>query len=77
MMKTYLERRWGGGGEDPGRDDLVEALSKLDKDRSISEVNRLVSAGVDPFSIIEKGLMRGMEIVGENFEAGNYFNLKI
>ena len=28
-MKTYLERRWGGGGEDPSRAELVEALSEL------------------------------------------------
>jgi hypothetical protein len=29
IIKTYLERRWGGGGEDPSKAELVEALSEL------------------------------------------------
>jgi hypothetical protein len=28
-MKTYLERRWGGGGEDPSDEELSEALFEL------------------------------------------------
>jgi 5-methyltetrahydrofolate--homocysteine methyltransferase len=52
---------------------LVEALSTVDREKSVAEVKRLIAAGVDPFAIVEEGLMQGMEIVGENFEAGKYF----
>ena len=30
-MTTYLERRWGGGGENPSESDLLEALSELSR----------------------------------------------
>jgi hypothetical protein len=30
-MPTYLERRWGGGGENPSERELREALAELEK----------------------------------------------
>jgi 5-methyltetrahydrofolate--homocysteine methyltransferase len=52
---------------------LVKALSKLAHEESINEVQKLVSAGEEPFEIIEKGIMQGMDIVGEKFQSGEYF----
>ena len=52
---------------------LVKALSNLDHQESLNEVQKLVSAGGDPFEIIEKGIMAGMDIVGEKFQSGEYF----
>ncbi len=52
---------------------LVKALSNLDHEESLNEVQRLVSAGEKPFEIIEKGIMQGMDIVGEKFQSGEYF----
>lgn len=31
MPRTFLERRWGGGGPDPTEDDLRSALAELAK----------------------------------------------
>lgn len=52
---------------------LVKALSNLDHEESLNEVQKLVSAGEKPFEIIEKGIMQGMDIVGEKFQSGEYF----
>ncbi len=53
--------------------DLISALSEFDADKSAAEVKRLLDEGVDPFEIIENGLMQAMDIVGTRFEAGTYF----
>jgi 5-methyltetrahydrofolate--homocysteine methyltransferase len=53
--------------------DLITALTRLDADKSTAEVLKLLDAGVDPFEIIENGLMQAMNIVGNRFEAGSFF----
>jgi len=52
---------------------IVDALSQLDRERAIQETEKLIKEGVDPFEIIQKGIMPGMDIVGERFETGHYF----
>ena len=52
---------------------LVKTLSDLDREESVQEVKKLVKQGVDPFNIIQSGIMQGMDIVGERFESGEYF----
>ncbi|MBW1705274.1 MAG: corrinoid protein [Deltaproteobacteria bacterium] len=52
---------------------LIKTLSELDREESAREVENLLEQGVDPFKIIEKGVMQGMDIVGERFESGEYF----
>lgn len=52
---------------------LVNNLSDLDREESAREVENLLKQGVNPFEIIKKGLMRGMDLVGERFERGEYF----
>lgn len=52
---------------------LIKALSNLNHEESLKEVQKLVSEGVEPFEIIEKGIMQGMDIVGEKFQSGEYF----
>jgi 5-methyltetrahydrofolate--homocysteine methyltransferase len=53
--------------------DLINALTKLDADKSAEEVSRLLDAGVDPFEIIENGLMQAMDTVGNRFDEGTFF----
>jgi 5-methyltetrahydrofolate--homocysteine methyltransferase len=53
--------------------DLITTLTRLDADKSTAEVLKLLDAGVDPFEIIENGLMQAMNIVGNRFEAGSFF----
>ena len=52
---------------------LVRALSTVDQEGSLNEVQKLLKAGVEPFEIIERGIMQGMDIVGEKFQSGEYF----
>ncbi len=53
--------------------DLISALTEFNADKSAAEVGRLLDSGVDPFEIIENGLMRAMDIVGTKFQEGTYF----
>jgi 5-methyltetrahydrofolate--homocysteine methyltransferase len=53
--------------------DLITALTEFNADKSTEEVVRLLDAGVDPFEIIENGLMQAMDIVGNRFEEGSFF----
>jgi len=48
-------------------------LIDVDAARAGAEVRKLLDDGVDPFAIIENGIMQGMEAVGQRFEAGSYF----
>ncbi len=53
--------------------ELISALSTIEKEKAIDEVERLLKEDVDSFQIIEKGIMIGMNIVGQKFEEGDYF----
>jgi 5-methyltetrahydrofolate--homocysteine methyltransferase len=52
---------------------LISALTEFNADKSAAEVRKLLDRGVDPFDIIENGLMQAMDSVGSKFEAGTYF----
>jgi len=52
---------------------IIRALSDLDKEKAIREIENLIGDGVDPFEIIQNGIMPGMDLVGERFETGHYF----
>ncbi len=53
--------------------ELISAISTIEKEKAIEEVERLLKEDVDSFQIIEKGIMIGMNIVGQKFEEGDYF----
>lgn len=54
-------------------DALVEAVIKGDINVVESEVNKALSEGAEARSILTKGLIGGMSIVGERFKAGDMF----
>jgi len=54
-------------------DTLVEAVIKGDINVVESEVNKALSEGAEARSILTKGLIGGMSIVGERFKAGDMF----
>ena len=54
-------------------DTLVEAVIKGDINIVESEVNKALSEGAEARSILTKGLIGGMSIVGERFKAGDMF----
>lgn len=51
---------------------LSQLLSDLEERKVIDEVNRKVESGVDAFEIFDE-LKKGMEIVGQRYEAKEYF----
>ena len=54
-------------------DALVEAMIKGDINVVESEVNKALNEGAEARSILTKGLIGGMSIVGERFKAGDMF----
>ncbi len=52
---------------------LAEAVILGDAERTKELTMRYLNYGMDPLTILEDGLARGVRIVGEKFEAGEYF----
>lgn len=59
------------------RDDLISALHKAveegDTETLVELVDKGLKAGVDPHIILDEGLIKGSEIVGDLFEDGRVF----
>ena len=55
-------------------DSIASAIGKLDSSESTKAlVTNALSHGLSPTEITEKGIRRGLEIVGEKYEANEYF----
>jgi dimethylamine corrinoid protein len=55
-------------------DSIASAIGKLDSSESAKAlVTSALSQGLSPTEITEKGIRRGLEIVGEKYEANEYF----
>jgi len=54
-------------------DELIDAILTLDSSSVLETVEKALAMGVDPLEIIEKGLTKGIRIVGERFERGEIF----
>ena len=55
-------------------DSIASAVGKLDSsETSKALVTNALSQGLSPTEITEKGIRRGLEIVGEKYEANEYF----
>ncbi|MFV0437035.1 MAG: B12-binding domain-containing protein [Desulfopila sp.] len=53
--------------------DVMAALIDGDGDKLISAVEKSLAAGVDATEILNGGLIKGMDIVGEKMESGDMF----
>lgn len=51
---------------------LIEYLADLNEEKVLALVDERIKAGTDPLSILDEA-RKGMEIVGERFEKGDYF----
>ena len=49
-------------------DNLKKAMIALDQEDVVSHIAKGLAAGVDPLEIIEKGLLPGLNTIGERFE---------
>jgi 5-methyltetrahydrofolate--homocysteine methyltransferase len=54
-------------------EELKNAIVTLDAEGAKKVTDKALESGVKPFDIINEGLSRGMKIVGEKWEKGEYF----
>ena len=54
-------------------DQITTSLVEGDPDLTVELTRQAVEAGLEPMSIIEGGLVPGMNIVGDKFSRGEYF----
>lgn len=54
-------------------ENLSECIIAGNESGAIEGVNALIAAGTEPLSIINDGLMAGMNVVGERFKVGDMF----
>jgi len=52
---------------------VLESVVDLDIDRVADRVDAALKAGADPRAVLNDGLGAGMRVVGERFQAGEYF----
>jgi len=53
--------------------EVVEAIDSFEEEKILSSVKKCLELDIDPSEIIEKGIGKGLRIVGERFERGEYF----
>jgi 5-methyltetrahydrofolate--homocysteine methyltransferase len=53
--------------------DLANSVINGDVDQVINQVQSLISSGADPVSIVNEGLIAGMNTVGVRFKAGDMY----
>lgn len=53
--------------------ELADAIVSLDDERAIKLTMRSMESGIDPVVIIERGLSRGLRVIGERFARGEAF----
>jgi len=54
-------------------DALAEALLDMDNDLALELVDKGLAAGIDPYDLIQEGLVPGMDRAGELFDEQEYF----
>lgn len=52
---------------------VAEGVMTGNKSLTLEIVNELINNGIEPLSIINEGLMTGMNVVGERFKSGEMF----
>jgi len=52
---------------------VVTAIDEMDLDGIEERVQACLDSGISPEEIIEQGISRGLDIVGQKFEEGEYF----
>ena len=54
-------------------DKLSEAIVELDIDSIVGLCESAIESGIQPYDIVINGMAKGMEIVGQKYEAGEYY----
>jgi methanogenic corrinoid protein MtbC1 len=53
--------------------EISEVFVKLDTDKTVGLVKEALEGGLDPVEILQKGVVAGLQEVGNKFSAGEYF----
>ena len=54
-------------------DELADAVQTFDSDKILEVTKKALAAGIDPSTIIEQGIAKGLKVVGKKFEDGELF----
>ena len=54
-------------------DELRDAIIDQDQDAVLAKVEKALGAGIDPRDVINKGLLPGLNVIGERFECEEIF----
>jgi len=60
-------------GDEAIFEQLKQSIVDQDEDAVLDAVNKALADGVDPKTIIDKGLLPGLNVIGEQFEAEDIF----
>jgi len=52
---------------------IAHSIYALSPDKTAAAVRTALEAGVDPLAVVDQGIVRGMEIVGEDYRNENMF----
>ncbi|MEM2110194.1 MAG: corrinoid protein [Candidatus Odinarchaeota archaeon] len=53
--------------------EIIEAMVSLDEDALMNKVEAALSRGISALDILRKAITKGMQIVGEKYETGEFF----
>lgn len=54
-------------------DELADAVQTFDSDKVLEVTKKALAAGIDPSTVIEQGIAKGLKVVGKKFEDGELF----
>ena len=54
-------------------DKLTEAIVELDIDSIVGICESAIKSGIQPYDIVINGMAKGMEVVGQKYEEGEYY----
>ena len=54
-------------------DELAGAVQIFDSDKVLEVTKKALAAGIDPSTVIEQGIAKGLRVVGKKFEDGELF----
>ncbi|MBW1901387.1 MAG: cobalamin-dependent protein [Deltaproteobacteria bacterium] len=57
--------------------EIAEAVEKLEEDKAVALVTDALNEGADPQEILQEGIVKGLRVVGDKFEKGEYFLLEL
>lgn len=77
MLKAILGKRVRSLSKDAIFEEIRDSVLSMDSDDLMDTVRKALSRGIDPISIVDDGLARGLRVVGRKFEEGEFFLIEL